>query len=184
MEWKKSDTTRTLEIIRKDQLGHISKCNIPYDDSWINVTERDREISVIPHHTEHYNLTLRSDESNKDFLFVGVVDGSKICYVERRALGSPIIEERYLFEDDQLKSFRSRLEFGVDKARFPSSLPSSVRGVPIPRSTHTGTYIDQSIPKNRESVLNPNLTTHYESFKQIRPDISQSLEACLNELRG
>jgi len=184
MNWREPSITRTLEIIRKDRLGHTSKCNIAYDDSWIDVTDKDREISVIPHDTEHYNLTLRQDDPNKDWLFVGVVDGSKICYIERRALGSPIIKETYLFEDDQLISFRSKLEFGVDKTFFPPKLLPSVRGVPIPRRTNTGTYIDMCIPDDRKSVIDPNLNPHYESFKQLKPDISQSLEACLDELRG
>jgi hypothetical protein len=183
MNWEKLSTSKTLEIIRKDRLGHTSKCNMAPEDSWINVTDKDKEISVIPHNTVHYNITLRQDNSNKDWLFVGVVDESRICYIARRALGHPLIEESYLFEDNQLVSFRSKLEFGVDKSYFPSSLLVSVRGVPIPLRTHSGAYIDMSIPDNRESVLDPNLNPHYESFKQIRPDIAQSLEECLNELR-
>ncbi len=196
MEWKKSPLThRELRIARKSVDGKISSYYAPYgnfapdDDVYepqslpveIDITHKDREILVTAHEIEHYSLRLRLELPPEtlgisgDELRIGIIDKTGIRYIQRRISDAISdaneLDETFYFEKNKLTSYYGRptkdYEF-VEKHKVKvTELPGFTNG----------------IPDNRDSVTDRILKPHYESLKQLRPDIAESLEECLNVLK-
>ncbi len=198
MEWEKSPLThRELRIVRKLVDGKTSSyyapCGnfAPDDDSYepqsmpveIDLTPRDKEILVSSHEIEHYSLRLRFELPpgtlgiTGDELRIGIIDKTGIWYIQRQIsdardfTSANDLDETFYFEEERLTSYQGRptkdYEFVEERKVKVTELPGFTNG----------------IPDNRDSVTNPILNPSYESLKKLRPDISQSLEACLNELK-
>lgn len=198
MEWKKSCLThRVLKIVRKsadsNELSYYTNCGsfAPDDDSYepesrpvtIFSHHIDEEIIVSVHEIEKYSLQLRIElppgtlDILGDWLDIGIIDRTGIHYINRRISAKEYadkLSETFYFEENKLKSYHGRptkdylIKKTIDGRKLiTTELPGFING----------------IPNNRDSVTDLILNLHYESFKQLKPDISQSLEACLNELR-
>lgn len=179
-----------MEIIRKDRDGKVTKWHAPYGDSLdvrsareIDVTDKDREIYVVPHDIEHYTLTLKCECPKgtlgiiSDMLEIGVTDGIEVRHICRSIDDTASSDENpkagedmFLFEENKLVGYEGR----------PTKSYRRVKDKIITRKLPGFT---NGIPDDKSSVLEPSLTSHYESFKQLRPDMSGSLEACLDELK-
>lgn len=184
MNWeKRSVVTKILKITRKDVDGNTSRW-VEEDDFFItdegefepvcererrfeiSLTFKDREIYLAPHTIEHYVLTLRCEPVagtlglNSDVLKIDVDDGGEVY-----CLG------RYMTDSGDFNKSRMddvEVVFSFEKNRLIA---------------YSDGYRDCPITRGKEYVTEDILNPHYESFKRIRPDIAQSLEACLNELK-
>ena len=197
MNWKKRGITiRTLEIVRKDRDGKISKWYADYGDSLtpkedreITISHKDREIHITPHEIEHYTLTLKHECPKgtlgiiRDELGIGITDGVEIGYIHRGVSDSATcdknpekdINDTFCFERNRLTSYNGRPRYDY---HFEKDADGKRRSIKIPLPGFTNDILD-----DRQFVLDPCLNPHYESFKQLRPDVAKSLEACLKELR-
>lgn len=197
MKWQRSPLTKKiLRIIRKYADGTISRYDAPYgdyareDDEYdpeqgrpieIDITHKNREILVFPHEFDSYSLILKQELPPGtlgmfvDKLSIGILDQKEIYFIARNITDSNEPEnnqnDTFYFEYNKVISYIGRptkeYEFVGRREVKITELPGFTNG----------------IPTNKESVTNLSLKQYYDTFKQLRPDLADSLEACFNDLR-